>query len=88
MAAVLLRATRRVHVADHFSGAARAYGSSHGYPQGGGGPLFGHPLGHSPVVPMMPGYDAVQHATTILSVRKGGKVVSARAPAALGRRAV
>jgi hypothetical protein len=75
--AALLRACKRVHV-DHIRGDTRAYGSSHGYPQGGG-PLFGHPLGHSPVVPMMPGYDAVQHATTILSVRKGGKVVSARA---------
>ncbi len=56
---------------------ARAYGMQpHGYGgHGQQGPLFGHPLGHAPVVPMMPGYEMSMHATTILSVRKNGKVV-------------
>lgn len=37
---------------------------------GGGGPLWGHPLGHAPVPPWL----GTMHATTILSVRKGGRV--------------
>src|SRR4051812_14640075 len=54
---------------------ARLHSSSgYGY---GPGPLHGHPLGHATPMPMVPGYEMAMHATTILSVRKGGVVVSA-----------
>ena len=45
------------------------YGASHE-----GGPLHGHPLGYITPTPMGVGGTGY-HATTILSVRKGGKVV-------------
>lgn len=48
---------------------ARGYGY-------GASPLHGNPLGHAPVTPLMPGIGSMEmHATTILSVRKKGKVV-------------
>lgn len=49
---------------------------------GGGGhsPLHNHPLGHIPPASMN-GYGGY-HATTILSVRKNGKVVSSTRPGA------
>jgi hypothetical protein len=45
------------------------------YGSGGPSPLHGHPLGHIAPSPMTPGSMMNMHATTILSVRKGGKVV-------------
>lgn len=47
---------------------------------GGHSPLHGHPLGHVPPPASMSGGYGSYHATTILSVRKGGKVVRARRP--------
>jgi hypothetical protein len=40
-----------------------------------GGPLHNHLLGHAPVASSMAGWGGM-HATTILAVRKGGRVVS------------
>jgi hypothetical protein len=51
-----------------------------GHSSGGGGgfsPLHGHPLGHIPPASLTPPGLYGYHATTILSVRKGGKVVRA-----------
>lgn len=59
------------------AGSARSYGYASQVM--GNGPLFSHPLGHAPTQPMLPGYEMTMHATTILSVRKAGKVVRTQA---------
>jgi len=41
---------------------------------GGGAPLHGHALGYAATTPMAPPFAFQMHATTILAVRKGGRV--------------
>lgn len=67
----------------------RAYHDGPGGHSGGGGggfsPLHGHPLGHIPPASLTPPGLFGYHATTILSVRKGGKVVrTAKGAAGVG----
>ena len=77
-------ASRRRPLASAAAGvAARAYHSSDGGGFGGGpgfgsgsgsGALHGNALGFAATTPMMPPFAFQMHATTILAVRKGGRV--------------
>jgi ATP-dependent protease HslVU peptidase subunit len=74
--ASLLRASPSSALSSYAGAGSGGEGGGMGGGMGfGGAPLHGNPMGWTPVTPMMPPHSFGMHATTILAVRKGGKVV-------------